>query len=158
MKKILLILIIFISCYQSALCTQITTNTVNNTQTAPITSIKPISMADSAASPVQPQAVDFVVCTKFYKIDCQKLFYLTLAGINANRFSISEIKSLTGYVVFTAAQNQFLAMIIKVDDQNSMLKIIPCNNTYYFPVGIVQNMFKYVELNINLPIEKLSIL
>lgn len=109
-------------------------------------------------SPVQPQIVDFRYCNKFFKLDNQKLFYLTLASVNANRFKIDEIQSKSGYVLFTVAQKHFLASIINVDAQHSMLKITPCNNVYYFPVGIVQNMFKYIELNINTPVEKLSVI
>lgn len=108
--------------------------------------------------PVQPEPVDFKNCNKFFKLDSQKLFYLTLAGVNANRFTINEIQSKSGYVLFTAGQKQFLASVFNIDDKNSMLKITPCTNVYYFPIGIVQNMFKYIELNINTPIERLSIL
>lgn len=125
--------------------------------------IKPISSITNQAQqpqipPVQPQPVDFGVCNKFFKLNAQKLFYLTLAGVNANRFRIDEIQSKSGYIVFTVAQKQFLASVINIDSQNSMLKITPCNNVYYFPVGIVQNMFKYIELNISTPVEKLSVL
>lgn len=109
-------------------------------------------------SPVQPQAVDFGNCNKFFKLDSSKLFYLTLASVNANRFRIDEIQSKSGYVLFSVAQKQFLASIITIDSKNSMLKITPCNNVYYFPIGIVQNMFKYIELNVNTPVEKLSVL
>ena len=30
---------------------------------------------------------------------------------------------------------------------DSMLKITPVNNDYFFPVGVVTNFFKYIELN-----------
>lgn len=122
------------------------------------TSLPPIVGGSATPAPVQPSAVDFGVCTKFFKMDSQKLFYLTLAGINANRFEIIEIQSQSGYVIFSAAQKQFLAKIITVDPKNSMLKITPCSNAYFFPVGIVQNMFKYIELYAATPIEKLSVL
>ncbi len=112
----------------------------------------------STVSPVQSQPIDFGVCYKFFKIDSKKLFYLTLASVNANRFRIDEIQSKSGYVLFSVAQRQFLASIITVDSKNSMLKITPCNNVYYFPIGIVQNMFKYIELNINTSVEKLNVL
>lgn len=114
--------------------------------------------AVSTTSAVQPQPVDFINCIKYFKMDSQRLFYLTLAGINANRFRIDEIQSQSGYVIFTAAQKHFLANIIPIDTQNSMLKITPCSNIYYFPVGIVQNMFKYIELNVSTPVQKLSVL
>lgn len=117
-----------------------------------------LPMTTPAPSPVQPQPVDFGVCSKFFRLDSQKLLYLTLAGVNANRFRIDEIQSKSGYVLFTVAQRQYLASIINIDAKNSMLKITPCNNVYYFPIGIVQNMFKYVELNTSTPVEKLSVL
>lgn len=118
----------------------------------------PIQTSPTASSPVQPQPVDFGTCFKYFRMDSQKLFYLTLASINANRFKIDEIQSKSGYVLFSVAQKHFLASVITIDAKNSMLKITPCNNIYYFPAGIVQNMFKYIELNFNTPIEKLSIL
>ncbi len=107
--------------------------------------------------PVQPQQVEYSNCYKFFKIDSKKLFFLTLASVNGNRFVIDEIQSKSGYILFTAAKKQFLASIITVDSKNSMLKITPCSNVYYFPIGIVQNIFKYIELNINTPVEMLSV-
>lgn len=122
----------------------------------PITIVK-TQMAETPLPPTQPQKVDFGSCFKFFKMDDQKLFYLTLASVNANQFKINEIQSKSGYVLFSVKQMQFLASIINIDSKNSMLKITPCNNVYFFPPGIVQNMFKYIELNINTPVEKLAI-
>lgn len=120
--------------------------------------LKNIPSNPPAPPAVQPIPVSFESCNKFFKIDGQKLFYLTLAAINANRFELNEIQSKSGYMIFSVGQKHFLASIITIDSKNSMLKITPCNNIYYFPLGITQNMFKYIELNINTPVEKLSIL
>lgn len=106
---------------------------------------------------VQPQMVDFANCNKIFKIDSQKLLYLTLSSISANRFTINEIQTRSGYALFSVGQKQFLATVITIDSKNSMLKITPCDENYYFPVGIVQNCFKYIELNINAPVEKLNV-
>lgn len=103
--------------------------------------------APIVASPVQPQSIDFNICNKYFRLDNKSLFYLTMTGINANKFTINEIKSKNGYILFTVAQKQYLASVIKVDSKNSLLKITPCDNKYYFPSGIVQNLFKYIELN-----------
>lgn len=119
---------------------------------------QPIETAPQQSSQIQPQPIDFVHCNKTFKLNDEKLFFLTLAAINANRFRIDEIQSKSAYILFSVGQRQFLASIVEINPQTSILKITPCDNLYYFPIGIVQNMFRYVELNINMPIEKLSIL
>lgn len=106
---------------------------------------------------IQPQPIDFSLCNKSFKLDTQTLFYLTLAGVNANRFEINEFQSKNGLIVFTVAKKQYLASVVMISPKTSMLKITPCDNVYIFPVGIVQNMFKYIELNLNTPIEKLGV-
>lgn len=144
MKKIL-VLFLF------TLCFSISANANAMADSAPIQNV-------NVNPQILPQAIDFNYCNKIFKIETQKLFYLTLASVNANRFKIEEIKSKSGYILFTVAEKQYLASVIKIDSKNSMLKITPCNNIYYFPSGIVQNMFKYIEINANLPIQRLSII
>ena len=81
-----------------------------------------------------------------------------MSGLNENKFTIDEIKSRSGYILFTVAQKQYLASVIKIDAKNSLLKITPCDNKYYFPSGIVTNLFKYIELNEKSPVEKVQVL
>ena len=96
---------------------------------------------------VTVQNVPFEQCTKIFPIDAERLFYLTIAGINANRFVITEIQSKTGYILFDAVNKEFLASIVKLDSKNSLLRITPANNVYYFQPGIVLNIFRYIEIN-----------
>lgn len=124
---------------------------------ATLTAASKQSQTAQTTTSTQPQVVAFQYCNKVFKIDSQKLFYLTLSSIAANRFSIDEIQSKGGYVLFSVGQNQFLASVVAVDSKTSMLKITPCNSNYYFPIGIVQNCFKYIELNLNTPIETLLV-
>ena len=93
------------------------------------------------------QNIMFDNCTKIFGINQEKLFYLTLASISANRFSIEEIQSSHGYIIFSANRNKYLATISKVDKTNAILKITPCNNIYNFPPGVITNTFKYIDLN-----------
>ena len=95
-----------------------------------------------------PQNIPFENCTKIFGVNQEKLFYLTLSSISANRFNIDEIQTSNGYILFTANRNKYLAAVAKVDDKNSILKITPCNNVYNFPPGIIINTFKYIDLNI----------
>lgn len=120
------------------------------------TTLPSVSQVQSSSN--QPQQVDFGACNKRFRLDGQKLFYLTLAGISANHFEIQEIQSKSGYVLFCANQKQFLASVIPIDSKTSLLKITPCSNIYNFSIGIVQNMFRYIELNAGTPIDVLSVM
>ena len=96
-----------------------------------------------------PQNIMFENCTKIFAVNKEKLFYLTLSSISANRFLVDEVQTSNGYVIFTANHNKYLATIAGVDSANAILKITPCNNVYNFPPGIVLNTFKYIDLNLN---------
>ena len=107
-----------------------------------------------AAPPItQPQNIAFEYCTKMFEVNKEKLFYLTLAAVNANRFAIEEIQTSNGYIIFTAANNKYLATIAGIDANNSILKITPCNDIYFFQPGVILGIFKYVGMNINTEIK-----
>ena len=109
---------------------------------------------ENTAFLITPQSIDFNICTKTYDIPEEKLFYLAIASARANNFQVNEIQSKTGYILFTAANRQYLASIVKINTNNSMLKITPVNNSYYFAPGIVLNFFKYIDINKNVRINR----
>ena len=78
-----------------------------------------------------------------------KKFYEEIA-LEVLKFSIDEIQTQNGYIIFSAANNKYLATIAGIDSDNSILKITPCNNIYKFPPGIYINLFKYIDLNLNI--------
>lgn len=119
----------------------------------------PFAKADeqpSMATLVTPQNVDFKLCTRMYIMPAEKLFYMAIASAKENKFSVDEIQSKTGYILFTAAGKQYLASVVKVDDTKTMLKITPTNNNYFFAPGIVSNFFRYIDLNGATPIMTLT--
>ena len=99
------------------------------------------------ATLVTPQNVDYKLCTRSYIMPVDKLFYMAIASANANKFTVDEIQSKTGYILFTAAGKQYIASVVKIDDTHSQLKITPVNNNYFFALGIVLNFFRYIDLN-----------
>ncbi len=105
---------------------------------------------------VTPQNVEFNNCTRSYTMSSEKLFYMAIAAINANRFTIEEIQSKTGYILFTAVNKHYLATVVQIDKNKSMLKITPTNNNYFFAPGIVLNIFKYIDLNGSTPVVMMS--
>lgn len=100
----------------------------------------------SLSTLITPQNVDFGICTRTYILPADKLFYMAIASANANKFSIEEIQSKTGYILFNAVNKQYLASVVSVDATHSMLKITPTNNNYFFPPGVVLNFFRYIDL------------
>lgn len=118
--------------------------------------------ADTAQTPAQPdntqvlvtpQNIPFESCTKMFggtganAVNKEKLFYLTLGAISANRFTVEEIQTEYGYIIFKAAKQKYLATVAEIDNNNSVLRITPCNNVYFFQPGILVNIYKYIELN-----------
>ena len=77
----------------------------------------------------------------------------TLSAITANKFSVNEIQTQNGYIIFSAANKKYLDTIAGIDSDNSILKITPCNNIYFFPPGIFLGIFKYIELYLNMEIK-----
>lgn len=104
---------------------------------------------------VTPTTIDFKLCTRNYIMPEEKLFYMAIASARANNFEVNEIQSKTGYILFTAVGKQYLASVVKVDSKNTMLKITPVNNNYFFAPGIVLNFFRYIDLNGATPVVEL---
>ena len=102
----------------------------------------------SLSTLITAQNIKYQDCTKVFNIDNVSLFYLTISSINANRFTIDEIQSHSGYILFTAVNKKFLATITNVNTNQAMLKITPADNNYYFQPGIYLNIFKYIDLNL----------
>lgn len=113
-----------------------------------ILSFLPVAAEDvNPATLVTPQNVDYKICTRSYIMKPEKLFYMAIASAQANRFDINEIQSKTGYILFTAAGKEYLASVMRIDSNNSQLRITPVNNNYFFAPGIVLNFFRYIDLN-----------
>lgn len=114
-----------------------------------------ISTSQTITAPpiTQPQKIEFENCTKMFTVNKEKLFYLTLGAITANKFSIDEIQTQNGYIIFSAVNNKYLATIAGIDADNSILKITPCNEIYYFQPGVFLGIFKYIGMNLNSSIQ-----
>lgn len=135
MKRLLLILILILN------------------TTIAYANVENLNRVENQTSYTQPQNIAFENCTKMFAVKKEKLFYLTLSAITANKFSIDEIQTENGYIIFSAANNKYLATVSGIDADNSILKITPCNNIYFFAPGIFLNMFKYIDINLNMDIK-----
>lgn len=91
---------------------------------------------------VHPAPTD---CVKTFQIPFDKLFYLTLAATNEFDYVIKEIQSKSGYIIFETGYRKYLASIVYVSSDKSILKITPYSGNYDFPACVVKNMFEYVD-------------
>ena len=103
---------------------------------------------------VTPQNIEFSKCCASFDMNSEKLFYLAISAINANNFEIEEIQSKMGYILFRAANKSFLAAISSENENRAMIKITPADNVYFFPYGVIYNIFYYIDLNKQEPLEK----
>ncbi len=127
--------------------------TSNLTQTV---NVQKVTTTPQNVSPTVPQMISFEKCTKKYDVSVDKLFFMSLASINANKFLIDEIQSANGYILFRVSNRQFLATVARVDPKSSIVKVVPADNNYFFPIGVLTNFFKYIDLNITTAIENLG--
>lgn len=103
------------------------------------------TMADNVVSTQMATPTD---CVKTFPIGFEKLYYLTLAGINNYNYKVKEMQTKGGFIMFVDNNNKvFLASVIYVSSTKSILKLAPCDNTYNFTVGTPNNMFSYIEAN-----------
>ena len=83
-------------------------------------------------------------CIQAFPINSEKLYLLTLAAINANSYIPVEAQTRAGYILFSVGKKEFLATIAKAQDNLSVLKVTPANNSYYFASDIINNMFHFI--------------
>jgi len=107
---------------------------------------------ENGATQIQNPAVSFQNiqyedCSKIYNINKEKLFYLSVGAINSSKYKLEEIQTQNGYIIFSTGKNKYLLTIAGIDNENSILKITPCNNLYYFQPVIISDIFKYIESN-----------
>lgn len=137
-----------------------------NTQVNPAPSVnkvsttyKPISAAPPSSSykPTQIQATTTNIkdCLRTYSISSDKLFYVALSAITNSNYKILEIQSNSAKVLFQAESKEFLLSVARQDNQRSLIKIAPANNSYIFPNTIVKRIYSYIDLNAVSPLEKI---
>ena len=96
-------------------------------------------------------------CIKNFDITPEKLYYLTLSSISANKYYPIEAQTRAGYILFSTGKKEFLASITKGRGETAVLKISPSDNSYYFKPIIVENLFNYIDLKQNQAIATINL-
>lgn len=96
-------------------------------------------------------------CIKLYKLPFDKLYFIALSSINANKYEILEMQSRNGYIMFKADNKEFLLTVLQKDKDYSFIKLTPCDNNYYFSSNIPQNIFNQIALQFNTEIKEIKL-
>ena len=86
-------------------------------------------------------------CIKTFNVGFEKLFLLTEIAISSNNYTVEQIQSDGGYIVFSVNRYRFLATVMSFSNSQAILKISPCDGNYAFPSIIIKNIFKNIETN-----------
>ena len=117
-------------------------------QAKPVTpALKPVNPTTNLINQ-QKQLINFESCVRAYQTSPDNLFLLALAAINASGYKIDEMQSRTGLISFEAENKFFLISVTELDENSSMLKITPMNNSYFFSPTIIENIFLYLSNNV----------
>lgn len=103
---------------------------------------QPVQNVQQPAQVKKPELMD---CVRTFPLAYDKLFYLTLAGLNEYNYKIKEIQTKSGYIIFETGYRKYLVSIVYVSAQKSIIKITPYSGNYDFNPAVPQNVFKYIE-------------
>lgn len=96
-------------------------------------------------------------CIKLYKLPFDKLFFLALSSVEANKYEIVEMQSRGGYIIFKAENKEFLITVLQKDKLYSFMKISPCDNNYYFSPTIPDKIFNQIALLFNTELKEIKL-
>lgn len=108
------------------------------------------------AAPAATTYTSYKDCIRLYKLPPEKLFYLALSSVNANKFEILEMQSRSGYILFQFQGKELLLDVLQKDKYFTYLKLTPADNNYYFSPTIPQKLFNYIDLNFNAEVKELK--
>lgn len=108
------------------------------------------SQAVSGAAPISSASVkaDYSVCNDTFHVTPENLLYAALGALNKLNFTVKEVQSKTGTILFSSSAGEFLVTIAKADSTHSFMKILPANNNYSFSPEFTKNIFVAVKAGV----------
>ena len=95
----------------------------------------------------------FEECYRIYSKDADTLFMSALGAINSDsRFSISEIQSKNGYILFLYGSKYYLLTLTKRYQNQTEIKILPQNSDFSQGSTVAQSVFALIDARLkNMP-------
>mgnify|MGYP003571320233 CR=1 FL=1 len=96
-------------------------------------------------------------CYKIYPKDADSLFMTAISALGSdNRYTISEIQSKNGYILFLQGSRYYLLTLTKRYQNQTEIKILPQNSDFSVGNGVAQNVFSLIDLKLKSPMEQIK--
>ena len=93
-------------------------------------------------------------CYKIYPKDADTLFMSALGAIGGDsRYTISEIQSKNGYILFLNGSKYYLLTVTKRYQNQSEVKVLPQNSEFSQGSSVAQSVFGLIDAKLKTPME-----
>jgi len=124
---------------------------------SPATFAQEIEVEKTQEKPNTTTYTNYRDCIKLFKLPFDKLYFLALSSVEANKYEIVEMQSRGGYIIFKAENKEFLITVLQKDKSYSFMKISPCDNNYYFSPNIPEKIFNQIALLFNTELKEIKL-
>ncbi len=102
-------------------------------------------------------AFDLEECYKLYGVDADTLFINAVAALNsADEYTIYEIQSKNGYILFLSAGMYYLLTVTKRYQNQTEVKILPQNSDYSLGSVVASDIFNLISAKLKTPIVQVN--
>jgi len=93
-------------------------------------------------------------CYKIYPKDADSLFMSAISAIGSDkRYTISEIQSKNGYILFLSGSKYYLLTLTKRYQNQTEIKVLPQNSEFSEGSSVAQNVFSLIDTKLKTPME-----
>ena len=96
-------------------------------------------------------------CYKIYPKDADSLFMSAISALGSNKnYTISEIQSGNGYILFLYGSKYYLLTLTKRYQNQTEIKILPQNSDFSQDDKVAQNVFSLIDAKLKTPMEPIK--
>ena len=93
-------------------------------------------------------------CYKIYPVDADSLYMSAISAISSSdKYTISELQSKNGYILFTYGSKYYLLTLTKRYKNQSEIKILPQNSIYSQGSDVAKEIFALIDAQLKNPME-----
>lgn len=96
-------------------------------------------------------------CYKIYPKEADSLFLSAISAIGgSNLYTISEIQSKNGYILFSYGSKYYLLTLTKRYQNQTEIKVLPQNSEFSEGDSVAKNVFNLIDSKLKTPMEQVK--